>query len=140
MHVQNQASDVLMQCTSASLASYGCHVFNSLGTRDPGQNLSRVVVFALLLVDVHVQGQASDILIQAKEIERLRDLLVSLYVKHCGQETETVGETYTCCAASLGDSFMPAWHWSYGWCCYIVPGCTTQAGVLKRQAHSSQQS
>jgi ATP-dependent protease ClpP protease subunit len=41
---------------------------------------------------VHVQGQASDILIQAKEIERLRDLLVSLYVKHCGQETETVGE------------------------------------------------
>lgn len=40
----------------------------------------------------HTQGQASDILIQAKEIERLRDLLVSLYVKHCGQNTEAVGE------------------------------------------------
>jgi hypothetical protein len=38
------------------------------------------------------QGQASDILIQAREIERLRDLLVSLYVRHCGQNTETVGE------------------------------------------------
>lgn len=39
------------------------------------------------------QGQASDILIQAKEIERLRDLLISLYVKHCGQETESVSKT-----------------------------------------------
>lgn len=38
------------------------------------------------------QGQASDILIQAKEIERLRDLLIALYVKHCGQETESVCE------------------------------------------------
>uniref|UniRef100_A0A383WNM1 ATP-dependent Clp protease proteolytic subunit n=1 Tax=Tetradesmus obliquus TaxID=3088 RepID=A0A383WNM1_TETOB len=39
------------------------------------------------------QGQASDILIQAKEIERLRDLLVQLYVRHTGQTTETVGKT-----------------------------------------------
>lgn len=37
------------------------------------------------------QGQASDILIQAREIERLRDLLVGLYVKHAGQDTATVG-------------------------------------------------
>eukprot|EP00878_Enallax_costatus_P024033 GHUV01025621.1.p1 GENE.GHUV01025621.1~~GHUV01025621.1.p1 ORF type:complete len:208 (+),score=30.90 GHUV01025621.1:399-1022(+) len=36
------------------------------------------------------QGQASDVLIQAKEIERLRDLLVQLYVKHTGQDAETV--------------------------------------------------
>lgn len=46
---------------------------------------------------VVVQGQASDILIQAKEIERLRDLLVSLYVKHCGQDTDTVGESTQHC-------------------------------------------
>jgi hypothetical protein len=37
-----------------------------------------------------VQGQASDILIQAKEIERLKDQLISLYVKHCGQDEKTV--------------------------------------------------
>lgn len=46
----------------------------------------------LLCMYVYLQGQASDILIQAKEIERLRDLLISLYVKHCGQETDAVGE------------------------------------------------
>lgn len=39
-----------------------------------------------------LQGQASDILIQAREIERLRDLLIQLYVRHAGQETATVGE------------------------------------------------
>jgi ATP-dependent protease ClpP protease subunit len=40
------------------------------------------------------QGQASDILIQAREIERLRDLLISLYVKHCSQDTDTVGASW----------------------------------------------
>jgi hypothetical protein len=39
-----------------------------------------------------MQGQASDILIQAAEIKRLKELLVELYVKHCGQDTESVGE------------------------------------------------
>eukprot|EP00882_Tetradesmus_deserticola_P017406 GHRQ01018646.1.p1 GENE.GHRQ01018646.1~~GHRQ01018646.1.p1 ORF type:complete len:240 (+),score=88.16 GHRQ01018646.1:164-883(+) len=39
------------------------------------------------------QGQASDIVIQAREIERLRDLLVQLYVRHAGQTTETVAKT-----------------------------------------------
>lgn len=39
------------------------------------------------------QGQASDILIQAKEIERLRDLLVDLYKDHTGQEKDTIGKT-----------------------------------------------
>lgn len=57
---------------------------------------------------VHVQGQASDILIQAKEIERLRDLLISLYVKHCGQDTEGVGEAtrwLLCCQPKCTGSF-----------------------------------
>eukprot|EP00879_Flechtneria_rotunda_P004480 GHRR01004734.1.p1 GENE.GHRR01004734.1~~GHRR01004734.1.p1 ORF type:complete len:230 (+),score=41.39 GHRR01004734.1:279-968(+) len=39
------------------------------------------------------QGQASDILIQAKEIERLRDLLIQLYVRHTKQGKETIGKT-----------------------------------------------
>lgn len=41
-----------------------------------------------------LQGQASDILIQAKEIERLKDQLISLYVKHCGQDEKTVRKHY----------------------------------------------
>ncbi|KIY98829.1 ATP-dependent Clp protease, protease subunit [Monoraphidium neglectum] len=39
------------------------------------------------------QGQASDILIQAKEIERLRDLLVSLYERHTHKDTDTICKT-----------------------------------------------
>ena len=39
------------------------------------------------------QGQASDILIQAKEIERLRDLLVGLYERHTGRAAEEVART-----------------------------------------------
>ncbi len=37
-----------------------------------------------------IQGQASDIEIQAREILRLRDLYVDLYVRHCGRPREQV--------------------------------------------------
>lgn len=37
-----------------------------------------------------MQGQASDIEIQAKEILRQRDILVDLYVRHCGRPREQV--------------------------------------------------
>ena len=37
-----------------------------------------------------IQGQASDIDIQAREILRQRDLLVDLYVRHCGRPREQV--------------------------------------------------
>ncbi len=37
-----------------------------------------------------IQGQASDIEIQAREILRQRELLVDLYVKHCGRQKEQV--------------------------------------------------
>ncbi|GAB5388891.1 MAG: ATP-dependent Clp endopeptidase proteolytic subunit ClpP [Alphaproteobacteria bacterium] len=36
------------------------------------------------------QGQATDIEIQAQEILRLRQMLNELYVKHCGQDLETI--------------------------------------------------
>ncbi|KAI8469804.1 MAG: Clp protease-domain-containing protein [Monoraphidium minutum] len=39
------------------------------------------------------QGQASDILIQAKEIERLRDVLISLYQRHTHKDTDTISRT-----------------------------------------------
>ncbi len=37
-----------------------------------------------------IQGQASDIEIQARELLRQRDLTVDLYVKHCGRPREQV--------------------------------------------------
>jgi hypothetical protein len=60
------------------------------------------------LLRASTQGQASDILIQAKEIERLRDLLISLYVKHCGQETESVCECASVSKAGTGCCFGAA--------------------------------
>jgi ATP-dependent Clp protease protease subunit len=38
-----------------------------------------------------VQGQASDISIQAKEILRLRDRLNEILAKHCGQPIDAIG-------------------------------------------------
>jgi ATP-dependent Clp protease protease subunit len=37
-----------------------------------------------------IQGQASDIDIQAREIIKQRDLIVELYVRHCGRQREQV--------------------------------------------------
>jgi ATP-dependent Clp protease protease subunit len=37
-----------------------------------------------------IQGQASDIDIQAREIIKQRDLIVELYMRHCGREREQV--------------------------------------------------
>jgi ATP-dependent Clp protease protease subunit len=37
-------------------------------------------------------GQASDIAIHAKEILRIRQVLTSIYQKHCGQPAETEAE------------------------------------------------
>ena len=37
-----------------------------------------------------IQGQASDIEIQAREILRLRDLYIDLYMRHCGRPREQV--------------------------------------------------
>ncbi len=48
------------------------------------------------------QGQASDIALHAKEILELRDRLNRIYVKHCGQELETVEK------ALDRDNFMTA--------------------------------
>jgi ATP-dependent Clp protease protease subunit len=39
------------------------------------------------------QGQASDVLIQAAEIARLRDILTDLYVRHTGADREKVRKT-----------------------------------------------
>ncbi len=48
------------------------------------------------------QGQASDILLHAKEITDLKDRLNKIYVKHCGQDLETVEK------ALDRDNFMSA--------------------------------
>jgi len=48
------------------------------------------------------QGQASDIALHAKEILELKDRLNNIYVKHCGQDLETVEK------ALDRDNFMTA--------------------------------
>jgi ATP-dependent Clp protease, protease subunit len=48
------------------------------------------------------RGQATDILIQAEEIRKLRDQLYNVYVKHTGQDYETIA------AALERDNFMSA--------------------------------
>ena len=48
------------------------------------------------------QGQASDIALHAKEIQELKDRLNGIYVKHCGQDLETVEK------APDRDNFMTA--------------------------------
>ncbi|MGE4611652.1 MAG: ATP-dependent Clp endopeptidase proteolytic subunit ClpP [Paracoccaceae bacterium] len=48
------------------------------------------------------QGQASDIALHAKEILELKDRLNKIYVKHCGQDLETVEKTLD------RDNFMTA--------------------------------
>ena len=48
------------------------------------------------------QGQASDIALHAKEILELKDRLNNIYVKHCGQDIETVEK------ALDRDNFMTA--------------------------------
>jgi ATP-dependent Clp protease protease subunit len=42
------------------------------------------------------QGQASDILIQAKEIERLRDVLIGLYERHTHKDKDEICECLVC--------------------------------------------
>lgn len=49
-----------------------------------------------------MQGQASDIAIQAKEILKMRDFINQLYVKHCNQDIKAVE------AAVERDTFMSA--------------------------------
>lgn len=65
-----------------------------LAAGEPGQR--RSLPHARIMVhQPHggAQGQASDILIQAREIERLRDMLVGLYSTHTRQDKETIGRT-----------------------------------------------
>lgn len=53
---------------------------------------SHVTKHARTHTNSHHQGQASDILIQAKEIERLRDMLIGLYERHTHKDYDTISE------------------------------------------------
>lgn len=48
-----------------------------------------------LFVFICDQGQASDILIHAEEILKLKNLITRLYVKHTGQTAEEIGSFQT---------------------------------------------
>ncbi len=43
---------------------------------------------------LQLQGQASDIMIRAQEINRMKQVLIQLYVKHMGKPADVVGERY----------------------------------------------
>lgn len=50
-----------------------------------------LVVMERWLISLCLQGQASDIAIQAREILKMRDSINQLYVKHCKQDIKDVG-------------------------------------------------
>jgi len=54
----------------------------------------------MVCVDVHVQGQATDIAIQAEEILKLKRTMNELLSMHTGQSLATIGETqdHTSCS------------------------------------------
>lgn len=50
-----------------------------------------ICLFPISLCDIE-QGQASDIMIRAQEINRMKQILSNLYVKHTGRSLATVGK------------------------------------------------
>ncbi len=85
-----------MQQMSAPLATYAVGVTASFGTVLLAAG-TKGYRYALPNATIHmhqplggVQGQATDIEIQAKEILRLKDKLNNIFVKHTGQPLETV--------------------------------------------------
>ena len=55
------------------------------------------------LFDNKKQGQATDIMIHAEEILKLKKLVNGLYVKHTGQKSEEIGNnlSFFCIISSL---------------------------------------
>jgi ATP-dependent Clp protease protease subunit len=48
-----------------------------------------------MIWDCMLQGQASDIMIRAQEIIRMKQVLTGLYMKHCGKPADVVGGWWT---------------------------------------------
>jgi ATP-dependent Clp protease protease subunit len=53
------------------------------------------------------QGQASDIMIRAQEIIKMKEILSDIYVKHTGQTKDIVGKRFGQEAASVVTESLP---------------------------------
>ena len=80
--------DVLTLCTG--LAASGASILLAAGTAGKRYALPHSKIVIHQPWTTGIQGQASDIEIQAREILRQREELVEVYVRHCGRPKEQV--------------------------------------------------
>jgi ATP-dependent Clp protease protease subunit len=80
--------DVLTLCTG--LAASGASILLAAGTAGKRYALPHAKIVIHQPWTTGIQGQASDIEIQAREILRQREELVEVYVRHCGRPKEQV--------------------------------------------------
>jgi ATP-dependent Clp protease protease subunit len=86
--MQFVAPDVLTLCTG--LAASGASILLAAGTAGKRYALPHAKILIHQPWTTGIQGQASDIEIQAREILRQREELVDVYVRHCGRPKEQV--------------------------------------------------
>jgi ATP-dependent Clp protease, protease subunit len=80
--------DVLTLCTG--LAASGASILLAAGAAGKRYALPHAKIVIHQPWTTGIQGQASDIEIQAREILRQREELVEVYVRHCGRPKEQV--------------------------------------------------
>jgi ATP-dependent Clp protease protease subunit len=80
--------DVLTLCTG--LAASGASILLAAGSTGKRYALPHAKIVIHQPWTTGIQGQASDIEIQAREILRQREELVEVYVRHCGRPKEQV--------------------------------------------------
>jgi len=86
--MQFVSPDVLTLCTG--LAASGASILLAAGTAGKRYALPHAKIVIHQPWTTGIQGQASDIEIQAREILRQREELVEVYVRHCGRPKEQV--------------------------------------------------
>jgi ATP-dependent Clp protease protease subunit len=86
--MQFVSPDVLTLCTG--LAASGASILLSAGAAGKRYALPHAKIVIHQPWTTGIQGQASDIEIQAREILRQREELVEVYVRHCGRPKEQV--------------------------------------------------
>jgi ATP-dependent Clp protease protease subunit len=86
--MQFVSPDVLTLCTG--LAASGASILLAAGASGKRYALPHAKIVIHQPWTTGIQGQASDIEIQAREILRQREELVEVYVRHCGRPKEQV--------------------------------------------------
>jgi ATP-dependent Clp protease protease subunit len=86
--MQFVSPDVLTLCTG--LAASGASILLAAGAAGKRYALPHAKIVIHQPWTTGIQGQASDIEIQAREILRQREELVEVYVRHCGRPKEQV--------------------------------------------------